>query len=444
MGLYILNIYTKISCMDLNFSFDKAAVAADNYQAATKTKCRVISISGKKLYGPAEDPICALCRVLRKNSLELCSCKDIHIRGIRQAEEFGGKYIYFCSLSLMHWISPLIKDGVAVGGLVCGPVLTYNPEDFLINEFIKEHLYSEELLEKFRNHISKLQKIEPSRIKGLSELLYYTSAYLSNMDRRVMKKGRSIEQQSEINNYIQYIKTMECNPVNRHRYPIEKERDLLNQIAGGDIQGSRKTLNEILGDVFFSSGNDFQVIKSRVLELVVLLSRAALKGGADIEQIFGLNFRYLTKIHKFTKIDELSYWLSTIMTRFSNLVLSLRSPKHSDAIYRAIDYIRANFTEKITLEDVADEIYLSPAYFSKIFKEQTESNFTQYLNKLRIEKSKSLLQNTKIPIVDIAGMVGYEDQSYFTKVFKKNTGNSPGKYRNTRGLVESGNHEIHE
>jgi hypothetical protein len=53
-----------------------------------------------------------------------------------------------------------------------------------------------------------------------------------------------------------------------------------------------------------SSGNDFDIIKSRVLELVVLLSRAALEGGADVEQIFGLNYRYMNKIHSFTKISE--------------------------------------------------------------------------------------------------------------------------------------------
>ena len=53
-----------------------------------------------------------------------------------------------------------------------------------------------------------------------------------------------------------------------------------------------------------SGGNDFGIIKSRVLELVVLLSRAALEGGADVEQIFGLNYRYMNKIHSFTKIEE--------------------------------------------------------------------------------------------------------------------------------------------
>ena len=102
-----------------------------------------------------------------------------------------------------------------------------------------------------------------------------------------------------------------------------------------------------------------------------------------------------------------------------------------------------HYSEKIILDDVAAETLLSPAYFSKIFKEQTNDNFTHYLNKLRIEKSKSLLRNSSISLVDIAGMVGYEDQSYYSKVFKKITGSTPGKYRDTRGLIESDNQEIH-
>jgi len=70
-------------------------------------------------------------------------------------------------------------------------------------------------------------------------------------------------------------------------------------------------------------------------------------------------------------------------------------------------------------------------------------NFTAYVNRLRIDQSKSLLRETNIPLVDIAGMVGYEDQSYFTKVFRKITGTSPGKYRESRGFATS-DQEIHD
>ena len=429
--------------MDSKFSFEKAIKAAKNYHEATGINCTVIDSSGKAIFSSNEKSICSHCKLICKAGPSEKKCGDTHLYGMYQAERFGGKYIYFCSVSLMHWVSPIISDSVVKGGLICGPVLAYNPKDFMFDGCKDKLIRSQDQLKKFKIILSSLPNISPSRVKSLSELLFITAVYLSDKNYTIEEHGITIEQQAEISSYIQYIKTMECNPDRKNRYPIEKERELLNQITTADIQGAKKTLNEILGSVFFSSGNDFDIIKSRVLELVVLLSRATLEGGADVEQIFGLNYQYLNRVHSFTTVEEISYWLSTIMVRFSNLVFTLKSIKHTDAIYKAIHYMSNNFTKKITLEDVAAEIFLSSAYFSKIFKEQTGFNFSQYLNKLRIEKSKSLLRNSEIPLVDIAGMVGYEDQSYFSKVFKKITGNSPGKYRATRGLIESDNYEIH-
>jgi YesN/AraC family two-component response regulator len=62
-------------------------------------------------------------------------------------------------------------------------------------------------------------------------------------------------------------------------------------------------------------------------------------------------------------------------------------------------------------------------------------NFNSYLNKVRIEMSKKLLTDHDIPLVDVANMVGYEDQSYFTRVFRSNVGISPGKYRERNGQM---------
>ncbi len=429
--------------MNGEFNFNMAIKTSKDYQEATGINCTVINAEGKEIFNSEGSSICTNCKISRKGTSRENECEKMHLYGIYQAERFGGKYIYFCSLSLMHWVSPIMDDGIVKGGLHCGPVLAYNKEDFLLNEFPKTEIVSEDQLNKFKTQIISLPIISPSRVKSLSELLFITAVFLSDINNTIEEQGETVEQQAEISSYIQYLKTMECNPEKKNKYPIEKERELLNQISNADVQGAKKTLNEILGSIFFSSGNDFDIIKSRVLELVVLLSRAALEGGADVEQIFGMNYKYLNSIHSFTKVEELSYWLSTIMVRFSNLVFTLTSVKHTDAIYKSVHYIRNNFIERITLEDVAAEVFLSPAYFSKIFKEQTGLKFTQYLNKLRIEKSKLLLRNSRIPLVDIAGMVGYEDQSYFSKVFKRITGSSPGKYRDTRGFLESDNHEVH-
>ena len=80
------------------------------------------------------------------------------------------------------------------------------------------------------------------------------------------------------------------------------------------------------------------------------------------------------------------------------------------------------------LEDAAREVGLHPTYFSKLFKEEMGISFTDYLSKVRVEAAK-LLMRSDYSLAEISQMVGFNDQSYFTKVFKKHTGESPHRWR---------------
>ena len=94
-----------------------------------------------------------------------------------------------------------------------------------------------------------------------------------------------------------------------------------------------------------------------------------------------------------------------------------------------MQFISQHFNDSLNLNTVANHVHLHPAYFSSIFKQSTGSTFKEYLNMVRIEESKRLLSNTNISIIEIAIATGFEDQSYFTKVFKKYTGITPKQYR---------------
>nr|WP_282450298.1 AraC family transcriptional regulator [Blautia obeum] len=103
--------------------------------------------------------------------------------------------------------------------------------------------------------------------------------------------------------------------------------------------------------------------------------------------------------------------------------------KNNEIIKEAIRYISQTFAGNLTLEDVASHVHLNPAYFSTLFKQSTGSSFKEYLNMVRIEESKRLLINPEYSIIDVAMAVGFMDQSYFSKVFKKYTGLTPKQYR---------------
>ncbi len=422
---------------DIGFNFERARQCADTYSNSVGVQCIIINTLGDTIYSSCRNSMCDICKSVDVPDSRRQLCNDSHLYGSYQAERFGGKYIFFCPLGLVHWASPITSNGIMKGAMLGGPVQMVDPGDFLIEEIIEKDIMDDSQLAAFRKQIDKVPVIKPDVVNSMSELLFITAAHISDVQpSKYLAEREYQEYQSDISEYIHYIKTMGGDETSLEAYPIEKEKELLSLISLGDKAGSQKVLNEIFGHIFFSTGGNFEVIKARVLELIVLLSRAALEGGADIQQIFGLNYKYLIQIHSFKTVEEMTFWLSKIMARFTDCVFNLTNVKHVDVIYRAVDYVKRNYMKKITLEEVASYVYLSPSYFSKIFKEEMGKNFNSYLNHIRIEMSKRLLLDDSVVLVDVSNIVGYEDQSYFSKVFKKLTGVSPGKYRESRGQIK--------
>lgn len=103
--------------------------------------------------------------------------------------------------------------------------------------------------------------------------------------------------------------------------------------------------------------------------------------------------------------------------------------RHRDAIYNAITYINENYNKCIGLEDVAKVSLLSQSYFSYLFKSIVSKTFVEYLNELRISKAMELLKTTDKRVLDICFEVGFNNVSYFNKLFRQSTGVSPLVYR---------------
>ncbi len=418
--------------------------AVDHYAAACGVVCRLVDHQGNTIHvseQPAQQSeICRLAgHVLPGGTSESADhhagiCENAHLYGCYQSERFGGRYVYFCPIGLTHWASPILNEGNVVGALIGGPVHMVEPDDFLIEEIVEKNGIHPDHLPLLQREMKKLPVVSTVRVNSLSETLFLIARALSDTSFCVLdQRKESADLQSRLWEQVEFMKAFSYASEEILVYPIEKETALLERIETGDKSGAQEILNEILGHVFFSSSGNIDVMRARVIELVVLLSRASIKGGADIEQIFGLNYMYLNKIAGFGSIDEIAYWLSGILSRFTDQVFNLANVKHADVIYRAVDYVRRNYMNRITLEDTAAHVFLSPAYFSRVFKEEMGDNFNAYVNRIRVDAAKRFLMNDAIPLVDISTMVGFEGQSYFCKVFKKMTGISPGRYRESRG-----------
>ncbi len=404
---------------ETDYNLNELMDIANAYSISTGVDVRIIDNLGDTVHLSCVSDACGLCKTA--NDKTGGKCDKTHHYGCIQADRFGGKYVFFCHLGLTHWVTPLYKEGELNGGVVAGPVTMVTHSDITQEEY-------KSLSTIVDNPVSIHKKIpvkNPKIVDAMSQLLYF-SVY----NRRFEDSATAMDLQADIGQYMQHLKTM--GGTGADSYPLDKENKLITMISLGDKNGAQKVLSEILAHTFFATGAKFDLIKARVLELVVVLSRAALHGGADPTQIFGMNYTYLNQINSFNSVEQLTLWMSRIIDRFTECVFDLQDVKHIDVIYKSIEYIRRNYMKKVTLDEVSENAALSPSYFSRIFKKEMKTSFNSYLNNVRIEMSKKLLLDEDIPLSDIAMLVGFEHQSYYSKIFKQNTEISPRHYREKR------------
>jgi len=362
-----------------------------------RTQCNIFDISLNKIKG---EHYCKKCN--------RCNFISTHKYGCYEAQRWGGKYIYYCPAGFIY-VAAIISDYLnrINAGVLAGPIIMGNIEDFT-NDFLLD--------------IKGVPNIKTSLVNDISEIMFSLFA-----SKDIVKPTADYD---GILNDLYKARDFHEEKI---PYPIDLEKKLQSAIRFGDAELSKELLNLLLGHIFFCSDGDFNVIKARVVELVVLLSRSAIDGGADLDEIFILNKNYIDEIETFKTMEQLSVWLTFVINRFVSYVFEFKAVKHSNILFKTINYIKNNYNTKITLDEVSEHVYLSKSYLSKIFKEEMKCTLTAYINDIRIEKSKKLLTGSSLSLADIAYSVGFEDQSYYTKVFKKSTGMSPGKYRNIRG-----------
>ncbi len=401
----------------------------EHFAGACECTCSLLDVAARQIVFSTGDEMlcqdCDLCSVAFRKSDQPSHYLSPHLYGCYEAERWGGKYIYYCPAGLIFIASPLADENGLCGGIVVGPIIMSIDASITPDTIESEHM--QELIAR------KYPVMSTRRVNDISKILALTTSFICG------KKYSETQQDAPVNigDFNNLLYNLSESNVGeggeKSPYPIEIETQLQSMIAQGDKAAAQELLNSLLGHIFFSSGGNFELIKARVYELIVLLSRASIQGGADVDQVFWLNSNYFKEINHLTTIEDLSFWLSGVMVRFSSYAFDFVDVKHTDIIFKAVDYIKTYYATKITLDDIASHVYLSKSYLSKIFKNEMNCNLSTYINNIRVEKSKQLLLDYSVSLVDIANMVGFDDQSYFTKVFKKTVGISPGKFREKRG-----------
>ncbi|MDF2613123.1 MAG: response regulator containing CheY-like receiver domain and AraC-type DNA-binding domain [Clostridia bacterium] len=404
----------------------KIKMSAARYSEATGVTSQYIVFDDDDACIPCNTKFCEEFKRLTGKKL---LCKNIKKYYSEQAIRLGECYVYYCPIGFCHWIAPIIDQGKLKAALYGGPVLITDKQEYLFEELVNKNNIPLEQAHNLYVYLEDIEQIKPHRVTALADMLFLVAKNLSDSHYTGAIESRELvsEQQEELFESINRIK--ENLSISNIKYSTQKEQLLLKSIEDLNLEETKKLINEILVELFATGGEDTDILIARILELVVILSRGALAGGADYIEIFWLNGMCMKEIFQIDNIEDLYLWLTQFLEKFVDLIFKNKEIKYADIIHKACLYIKANYMNKITLEDTASIAKVTPNYLSKIFKESMGKSFTHYLNLVRIENSKKMLMGEDITLEEIALKSGFTDQSYFTKVFKKLTNVSPKKYR---------------
>lgn len=368
----------------------------------------------------------AYCELFQKITGKYCPCAQMHQHSCQQAVKLGEEYIFSCPAGLTHFTAPILKNGVHVASVLAGPIALEYPDINLVDDVLHKYRASVDYRSKMFTALNSIPLVEPFRARYLSKLLFsYMTNLMSNEYEKTQELSGKAVQQAKIGEYIQLIKE---NPdVALPQYQLEKQ--LLSDVLSGNAEGAKAILNEMLGRIYFTSGNNVEIIKTRAIELVAFLSRAIVENKGDERTIYQMTDNFMRSVTKTSDLTDLSYVLLETLEKFTDLTFSDVLSTNLVIIKKAIRYMNDHYNSNPTLEEVANYVGLNPTYFSTLFKQKTGVNFSGYMMRLKVEQAKRLLKDSNLSLATIAAELGFESQSYFSNIFKRLTKMTPKQYR---------------
>ena len=178
------------------------------------------------------------------------------------------------------------------------------------------------------------------------------------------------------------------------------------------------------------SDNPVTNLRYHFVVTAAMITRFCMEGGMPLEEAFGLSDEYIRRMDCCTNMAEIVYVHDQMaldyVCRMRNLKKRIASSKQ---VAEAIDYIYVHIMDRITIQELASAISISPAHLSRIFKQETGISVSEYIRQRKIDMAKNLLRFSDYDFADIAAMLSYSSQSHFIQHFRTQMGMTPKAYR---------------
>lgn len=210
-------------------------------------------------------------------------------------------------------------------------------------------------------------------------------------------------------------------------YPSDLDEALVLALREGDGARARETLRRFVGTVL-EQNVVYPVFHGYCLQLLSSVVRYVHE-----QKITALVFQDELKPYEWFQVnfsaDEFIRFVDELMAAAIDKAEWKKQQKHNRTLETAVGFIHRHYMQDISLNDVAGKAGMSSSYFSSFFKQEMGMSFIEYLTQFRMDKAKNLMMDPDLKLYNISEMVGYQDVKYFSRLFKKTEGVTPGEYR---------------
>lgn len=412
--------------LDQYFILNQIKSAITDYELATNVNCYLFDKTGKKVGNRSCYECANICSFVKPFDRQGICVYD-YICNSQQALVTTDAHFYLCPYGLLNITIPIFLNDDSVYFASTGPILIHAPNKYIINRFMDQNELIHAHYDDVKMLLSEVPLKDNSHLMALSNTLQRSvQSYADSTSQEVS----SLNKQKNIGNVIAALKSRMNQNVystyNEAYYVLEKEIEML---AGKSSPQSKKALDMILNRFIDNIHRDniFEVSKYRGEKFFYSLLRIAKSHDLNLETIFGKHCFLISELLETKDNEHLNAVLYSIIPRFQKGFWAGSVYQINEIIMKSLDYIQSNYAE-ITLQDVAQAVSLNPSYLSELFKKEVGQTYSDYVNQVRINVSKQYLRD-EMPLSQIAQAVGFTDQSYFTKIFKRYEGISPSRWK---------------
>jgi len=398
---------------------------AAEYKAATGLPLLLVDAEGREIWRSSAG--CAVCARLATSPKKNALCRDYRRTAIEESFRWGEPFISICPLGLVTFAVPFSQEKRLSGGLLSGFSIFPQMESDMreeVAERIRRHRLHADMGPRAR---LRFRVVPSESLRRSSHLLFdLTAAYGMNDIEQIAESREKSIQQFTIANYLAEARDGSGDLLTSL---ASMQNEIIDKVVLGDLGGSREIINRFLGVIFLESGMNFDMLKVRLLELIVIISRAAMSKGISADGLLGPRYSYLTDINAATEFDDLFWRVTKALENFTRAISEERGRTALVRMTRMRDFLSRRFATKVSAREVADAAGLSVSRALHLFRQEAGMSLSAYIASQRVDYARYLLRNTDRSMAEIASDCGFFDQSHFTKTFRAVEGLPPLRYR---------------